>query len=123
MPKTKKKQPLGPNQKRAIAALRSGRYKQWRGCLECDGKNCCLGVWSRVFRCKRTVDSEGIIYYDEESHVAPVKVVKALALRTDCTVNEGGDERLMDLNDNYVPFAEIADLIEADPAMYFKEPR
>lgn len=40
---------LGPNQKKWVAALRSGEYKQSRdGCLEWQGKFCCLGVGAKI---------------------------------------------------------------------------
>lgn len=51
-----------------VAALRSGEYKQGKGCLHNDGKFCCLGVWLKVVKGKLSAVGDHItnnLYYDQ----------------------------------------------------------
>ena len=62
--KTKPKQKLGPNQKRWIKALRSGKFTQGKEKLHSlDGAMCCLGVACNIFGMKpKKVAEKGKTY-------------------------------------------------------------
>lgn len=123
-------QELGPNQKRWIEALRSGEYRQTTRALCRDGAYCCLGVGCVLIGMKSRPDSIEIDDFDvevrrfgSETQSAPKKVVSHLALRSNTGADLTGDECLAQLNDEGKTFAEIADLIESNPANWFTEAR
>lgn len=123
-------QELGPNQKAWIAALRSGKYKQGQKWLNKSGALCCLGVACEVMGMtsepsnmgggviqygysKMTWNAPGetVIHFGLwDGNGAPTLGIKAFALTA--------------LNDakNYT-FAAIADELENNPEVYFREPR
>lgn len=126
------KQEIGPNQDKWLAALRSGDYRQNTvGMLNNNGAFCCLGVAAEIFKDELTsVDRVGNeTCYDGASVLAPGYVVHALGLYDDRGMAnnrydaESYERALTVINDDGTPFAEIADIVEADPSMYFREPR
>ena len=119
---------LGPNQTLWLQALRSGLYAQGMQHLNSPDGFCCLGVACEIF--KDALDLEVKIlptqtFYQGSSGTAPVRVIEHLGLYGDvgdADPSTGGHE-LAHLNDEGVSFTEIADLITADPAVYFRSPR
>lgn len=135
---------LGPNQKKWLAALESGRYEQGRGYLNCKNKFCCLGVACDLFHPTAPVklegDYDGLIGYPEENghvetSVATKKVVEALKLRDNCGSplrNEEEDDyegdslylyQLTTLNDDHnATLKQIARIVRDNPERYFTSP-
>lgn len=108
---------LGPNQKKWIAALRSGEYQQGIGLLKdeaCD-LYCCLGVAVALFGEGCPIDGASLDRYPD--------VQRALFLRDKLGRTHKGvsDEinSLASMNDEGSSFAEIADMIEKYPGAYF----
>ena len=119
---------LGPNQQAWVEALRSGRIVQARTVLgRTDGSRCCLGVASDI--CVEagilpapTACLNGELQYaGGVSGFAPESVRVFLGLR----MRTGGYSKssLVSDNDDGATFAEIADLIESEPAGLFTEAR
>lgn len=116
------KQPLGPNQQKWIAALRSGRFLQGKARL-CtvtpgeDRRHCCLGVAAELF-----CDD-----WNPACGGAPLDVIRSLCLRSDSARLQDetldGCRFLTDANDRGHTFAEIADFCEQHPEAVFVEPR
>jgi hypothetical protein len=98
-----------------VEALRSGRYKQGRGCLRSGDNYCCLGVlcdvsgvgqWGTKDYYSSDCYSVGM---DTACYALPVKIIQSEGL-SDSTINT-----LCVLNDETkASFAEIADYIEAN---------
>ena len=112
------KQKLGPNQRKWIKALRSGRYKQGRKRLRTGNKYCCLGVACKVFSHP----------FGSDESFAPPDIVFRLALISPAASLVGdidikGKTCLAGANDNGATFAEIADFCEAHPEAVFTEAR
>lgn len=123
-----KKQKLGPNQRRWIKALRSGRYKQGKHVLRRGEKHCCLGVGCRIFRLRGSVTIGGKWRYEDEPDTnegAPVKLQRLLAIRGSAALLRGTllkeQGALASANDSGVTFAQIADFCEAHPEAVFTE--
>jgi hypothetical protein len=120
---TNVKQELTANQKKLIAALRSGKYTQGKGKLRGDDGFCCLGVAAQEFVTDKIEvfrsDDPPVWYYEGEELVAPPYVVKALGLLEKGGMSRSTNNCLTDLNDAGVSFSEIADLLEAEPEEYF----
>lgn len=120
---------LTDNQKYWLSELRSGDFKQGINYLRSiDDKFCCLGVAAEIFGTKppRPATGEGNYYlYDPEeaSSVAPKYVIEALGLRDDLgrPATPSHFNSLVSLNDGHPQhsFAEIADIVEANPEEYF----
>lgn len=127
------KQELGPRQRRWLEALRSGKYRQGREVLHNLDTDtwCCLGVACDLFAeecgvvrgvseatCGTPVESFGGVF-----SILPDPICQHLGF-----FDGGGREKdlfaftLAALNDDGMAFTYIADLVEADPATYFKEP-
>ena len=122
------KQTLGPNQTLWLQELRSGKYEQGTNYLCCNDKYCCLGVAAEIFKTEQTEIHirKGLKYFDGYMSSAPNYVMEALCLYKDLgeTSSLTFDENaLAKMNDQGKTFAEIADIIEEDPSVYFKEPR
>lgn len=127
------KQELGSNQSKWLDALRSGRYSQGKDYLRCGDNYCCLGVAAELFDVPSSVDclneSDGSPIYEFGGDVfeAPLQVLQNLALYgfvgEPAPDAEGILGCLTELNDGGKSFSEIADIIEADPAVFFEEPR
>lgn len=109
-----------------VDALRSGKYQQGKGCLYRDGKFCCLGVACEEavkagVEVEKYCDDQGRISYDTVALTLPSSVRTWMGLknndpRVQTTLN-GIESKwfLSALNDGGKTFAEIADLIEAQP--------
>ena len=116
----------GPNQTLWLAALRSGSYAQGTGYLKKDDRFCCLGVACEIFPkpqdLKIRLLDDGVIRFGSTTTKAPDYVIEALQLHSELG---GGrliaDQNLAKLNDEGKTFAELADLIEASPATYFRK--
>ncbi|MFI5404982.1 MAG: hypothetical protein ACHQ1D_00565 [Nitrososphaerales archaeon] len=121
---------LGPNQKKWIKALRSGKYAQGNGCLYDAELNeyCCLGVACEIAGMKKVekfVDAMGsMTHYGKEYSIAPKKVVKLLKLRYQdgAPKDSSNFDLLIDLNDDGSSFEDIACTIEQNPEQYFTGP-
>lgn len=119
--------------KRWVEALRSGDYKQGKGCLHPkEDTYCCLGVLTDLFIKENpnftwvwNVEDECFSNYDHFIHAGEEflreEVVGWAGLDDSCPVSKDGTA-LADYNDGrtaYPPntskiFAEIADIIEKD---------
>lgn len=126
---------LNDNAKLWVAALRSGRFKQGRGCLTklVDGGqlDCCLGV-----ACKVAIENGlavevkpatfDVLMYEGETGILPESVASWLGLEK-CNGVFGkvpsDFQQLTEMNDNGKTFAEIADIIESEPEGLFVTPR
>lgn len=119
-----------------VAALRSGKYKQGKGCLKtADGTMCCLGVLSDLFIQENPKRAQWATEINNDGQYAfeyGVDAEEALALPLPVSVWAGLDDesdpiilsgrigrRASELNDGVAnktifqhTFAEIADLIE-----------
>lgn len=100
-----------------VAALRSGKYRQGRSYLRCNKEFCVMGVACDLMRSKLIVSRVfgGIFKYDYSDSVLPIRVQKALGLKTRVgflTNHLGRCTDLIELNDTGLTFTEIADLIE-----------
>jgi hypothetical protein len=111
------------NRARWIAALRSGVYEQGKNRLRHDNKFCCLGVACDLAQNAGigrwdgdTFRTDGVDDYDGNDVELPYSVMEWLGI----TSPEGAwqnpyFESLTRMNDNGATFAEIADVIEAEP--------
>lgn len=98
-----------------LKALRSGKYKQGKGCLRADRKYCCLGVLCDVYakeKGERWGASDDARFYSMhgEIHVLPTPVMRWAGLNDSNPFL--GDENAAPLNDNGTSFKKIANLIE-----------
>lgn len=121
-----KKQKLGPNQRKWLKALESGKFAQGTGDLRKGDAYCCLGVAAELFKTPATnvhVTSFGKYEYDGRFSVAPTFVIGALGLFTGVGDMRGGGCKLAVMNDDGRTFAEIAEHIRKNPANYFAEPK
>lgn len=106
-----------------VEALRSGEYKQGRGQLRFGNEYCCLGVLcdlhSEAVGGSWVKPEPDILWlgssYDGEESVLPTSVVEWAGLnKTNPVVCILGiDINLIDINDVYMSFSEIANCIEA----------
>lgn len=103
-----------------IEALRSGKYQQGSFALRKRDDFCCLGVACDLYQrefgdLKVFITEEGLYYYDRRKKILPKKVKDWLGLDLDNGqfMSKNGDHiDLIVLNDEGIPFNEIADLIE-----------
>ena len=127
---------LNENAKKWVAALRSGEFKQ--GVRQLRGKDdsyCCLGVACElaaregVIPPAEFIEAKQIYFYDACGYFLPVDVIKWLGLETRdgrFAVRNSDDSYeypnfLSIKNDNRIPFAEIADIIESEPKGLFRK--
>ena len=109
-------------QKKWLAALRSGEYKQGSGRLRVDDSYCCLGV------CADLALKEGVPvpdFFNEEMSgwtVLPGEICDWVGLRSIMgSTNDLSQPGLTSLNDNLkMPFPQIADHLEKHYELYFK---
>lgn len=107
-----------------VAALRSGNYTQGKSCLhDIEGNFCCLGVLCDLY-IKENPHSDAnwvksgntFTFMDDVSHadfVLPMTVIGWAALSSSIPFVKGKGF-LDEINDQGIPFSEIADLIEKD---------
>lgn len=134
--------PITENGKKWLAALRSGEYKQGRGVLDDgQGRYCCLGV-----ACKLAAEELGTVKveeeavtnqafephpitstaYDGQQFTLPHSVMDWLGVRTDdpyvreMWADGETSHSCSLLNDNEMPFTDIADMIEGSADYIFK---
>lgn len=98
-------------------ALRSGMYKQGTGCLREGDAFCCLGVLCDMHLIEtNTGDWDGAYYLDEPG-LLPKEVIAWADLKANDPIVidpfTGHARSLSGLNDNLIPFKEIADMIES----------
>lgn len=112
-----------------VAALRSGEYKQGKGCLSRDGYDCCLGVACKLFVAENPgsisveEDELGAIRFDGETAILPLAVRDWLGLGEEeghYVEDDHSNTWLSVLNDDGVPFEDIANIIEAQPEGLFQ---
>lgn len=114
-------------QKRWVAALRGGEFKQCRGQLSKNGGYCCLGVVCEIFREELSLEKHELTFgdgysYNESYQYLPCKVKEYLALNTTegyFRKKDGKGEYLSNLNDDGASFEEIADIIEENADQIF----
>lgn len=98
-----------------LEALRSGKYDQTSGQLRDGNCFCCLGVLCDIFNPKGWEISGGI--YEWTFGVGPNEEHEVGVLPFNFRITYGieGDieARLIDMNDDGMPFLRIADYIEA----------
>ena len=104
-------------QKKWVAALRSGEFKQGKHALQDGDCYCCLGVACVVY--EREVEKlpngiRGLILDDEREAVR-----EWLGLECDAGQYSKAAPALTEHNDGGMTFAEIADLIESEPEGLF----
>lgn len=125
-------QELGPNQRKWLAALRSGEYQQGKGQLcreqdDSDPKFCCLGVACMLFMkessWKRNGSQKDMWLCAGLAGTAPKKVVEALGLKSSEGMDTWEDEDLAHLNDTGRSFKQIARLLESNPSRWFTAPK
>jgi hypothetical protein len=92
-----------------ITALRSGKYKQTKGCLR-DGEGfCCLGVGCEIYDPNGwSGNNEGVYTYGRNMIFLPPDI------RFLAGISDRQEVDLTALNDNDKSFMEIADYIERE---------
>lgn len=107
------------NRKLWVKELRSGRIKQGRGQLEKrDGSMCCLGVLSKLSGAERNTDNS-LITYDNNRFAASQTAREWVGLSNDVGGYDRNIKSLAADNDDGMIFAELADIIEAEPQGLF----
>jgi len=97
-----------------LEALRSGKYDQTSGHLRDGNSFCCLGVLCNIFNEAGWDRSEGPYEWsfgegpDERREVG----VLPSNFRNTYGIDSGTETRLIEMNDDGVPFSRIADYIE-----------
>lgn len=107
---------------RWIAALNSGEYKQGIGTLNSGGKFCCLGVLCEVLKeeleLQVSTSEDSLVTYNDSTNFLPVAVKNyagltvAGALKRNVSFDKSTHGTLVSLNDNDMPFSEIAKVID-----------
>lgn len=106
--------------KRWTEALRSGEFEQGTRYLCADGKYCCLGVACEIFKDEAGLPREVLpnkVYYDGKAGSLTNIMTDFLGLQDD--IGSYNTESLVNHNDNLVPFAVIADIIDSEPEGLF----
>ncbi len=128
-------QKLGPNQKKWLRALESGKFRRGEGNLTVGegklAKHCCLGVACIVLGCPVTGINQysGAIEYGSkrECAFAPVSIVRALGLHDErgTRLSDGCVEgSLVEMNDRKgSSFKRIAAAVRKNPAEFFRRPK
>lgn len=105
-----------------VAALRSGKYQQTTGTLHDDHGYCCLGVACDISKAGAWAgDPAGwnsnyyVIGEEVDDTLLPTPVRDWLGLANNDGATPDGKINLWRLNDDGKTFAEIADIIEAEP--------
>lgn len=136
--------PLGPNQRAWVRALRSGEFQQTKNYLhviesreqEIEKGMCCLGVASTIAnvpyedrdcdgcRLREFGPANGKRDKDRSISVAPLMTIDWLGLRDSngtfaSREFEHGKDCLSAMNDRGMTFDQIADFIEANPEEVF----
>lgn len=130
---------MNANAKKWVAALRSGEYKQDIGYLRREGKYCVLGVACDLAVKDNIITQikccDGSYSYDSHSYLPSNKVQEWIGLRSNngefnkCNsytlegnlIDFTSKCSLSAMNDSFVDFNDLADLIESEPHGLFKE--
>lgn len=99
------------NRKLWVEALRSGKYKQGKEWLIANGAYCCLGVLAKC----AGYPSGDLAGCGTLSGFP--RALEFVGLTSD--IGDYGNTTLCDRNDKGASFAEIADIIESEPAGLF----
>lgn len=114
---------LSPEEARAlwVRALRSGKFKQGEGQLAAGDKRCCLGVAADLAVEHGVIKgyNHGYGTLNDGPDVQPVQDWLGL-LYGSGAYGGCGNAGLALSNDNGATFAEIADIIEAEPEGLFR---
>lgn len=114
---------MNENAKKWVAALRSGEYRQGRGCLMSAEGYCCLGVACDVYEKEtgRSLPRNIGGFFTRAVLEGDFRVVRDwLELNSyDGTHSGRGRSSLADANDTGATFLEIADIIESEPEGLF----
>ena len=123
---------MNDNAKAWVKALRSGDYHQGEGRLRKNDSFCCLGVACDIFikaggelkvtQVAHVSEHINIYSYNETAYVLPDVVQAWLGLDNEHGYFGDIDAdgiALTDMNDDLIPFDEIADTIESEPKGLF----
>lgn len=120
---------MNKNAKKWVKALESGEYEQGKLRLCTLGDKfdyfCCLGVACDLYvrekgSLKVTTENK-TVYYDNEAHSLPIKVMDWLGLRTSYGDFDNNMKALARFNDSGYSFKEIAYIIKSEPEGLFVE--
>lgn len=121
-------QVLGPLQLQWLEALESGKFEQGQNCLRSgDNKFCCLGVACELSGIEPILNSNYLsprYEYLGERHYLPQVIVDKLKFRDNQGIAFGKQpgKAIAYLNDMGRTFKDIAEIIRANPALYFTAP-
>lgn len=123
---------LGPNQRKWIDALRSGKYAQQHNSLLAQRQGsavryCCLGVLCEIAGVpSKEHPADGVLSFEDEQRLLSKKTQEFAALRSrsgDVDASAFGLYSCTLMNDKRkYTFTEIADAIETNPEAYFERP-
>lgn len=104
------------DQKRWVAALESGEWKQTKGTLHRKGGGyCCLGVACKLLLGEPDDFLGHFAIWGDDGEAAPKEVVAALKLRGTLGESAAEPTDLASLNDSGSSFKAIAKMIRATP--------
>lgn len=116
---------MNANAKKWVEALRSGEFKQVKGRLKTVDGYCCLGVVCELAIKAGVPVGVGAIgllpTFEGETARLPKGVRDWIGLRDAYGSYDGDSTSLSHENDHGKSFAEIADIIESEPAGLFVE--
>ena len=109
-----------------VAALREEDRKQTTGVLKDDNGQCCLGVLCEVagipaFRSAELDNGQSLFLYDGYNSLAPRVAMEFVGLKNGQGFYDLREGSLSSDNDGGCTFAQIADIIESEPAGLFKD--
>ena len=107
-----------------VAALRSGEYEQGFDALHDGDGFCCLGVLLMVMGETPRQNEQCVWCMGGQGEFLSEEQCESVGLTYDNGAFEDPDGTrlaLSELNDQRVPFSEIADIIEAEPEGLFKD--
>lgn len=98
---------------RWIQALKSGEYQQTKSCLRDSNGFCCLGVLTDLYAKEHNMQWQDDNSFEEQTAVLSSCVIEwaGLVYPNPDIFYEGEESSLAGVNDDEVPFSEIADLI------------
>ena len=126
----KEGQEMNDNAKKWVAALRDPDANQTTGRLEDENGQCCLGVACRLYAGEfpdwpvipHSFEQPATCFGEaQDDGILPRVVTAWLGLADDeATFTDPNQESLTGMNDDGIPFSEIADLIESEPEGLFR---
>lgn len=117
-------------QEKWLQALESGEYQQGHKWLRHDGCYCCLGVACEVLGLEYRDEDQSFVFAEDfmgwrlrDDVAASIGLHNGLgALKSVALLNGRGFYSLSALNDNGMPFTEIAAYIRTNPGNVFVAP-